>query len=46
MDIFLKIRVTKEFREKIKKLCEVKNKNFSQIVREFLEKEFKKNKIK
>lgn len=46
MEMFVKIRVTKEFREKIKKLCEAKNKNFSQMVREFLEKEFKKNKIK
>lgn len=46
MEMFVKIRVTKEFREKIKKLCELKNKNFSQLVREFLEKEFKKNKIK
>lgn len=45
MEIFMKIRVSLEFRDKIKKLCEVKGKNFSQLVREYFEKEFKKNKI-
>lgn len=45
MELFMKIRVTKEFREKIKTLCEKKGMTFSQLVRNYLEKEFKKNKI-
>ncbi|MGL5648315.1 MAG: hypothetical protein ACRDDY_10720 [Clostridium sp.] len=45
MEIFMKIRVTLEFRKRIKLLCEVKNKSFSELVREYLEKEMKKNSI-
>ncbi|MGL5685979.1 hypothetical protein [Cetobacterium sp.] len=45
MEIFMKLRVTLEFRDRIRKLCEIKEKTFSEIVREYLEKEMKKNKI-
>ncbi|MEG2347302.1 MAG: hypothetical protein RSB50_06430 [Cetobacterium sp.] len=45
MEIFMKLRVTLEFRNRIRKLCEIKGKSFSEIVREYLEKEMKKHKI-
>lgn len=41
----MKLRVTLEFRNKTRRLCEIKEKSFSEIVREYLEKEFKKNNI-
>lgn len=45
MNKFIKIRVTPEFAEKIKKLCEKRGINFSKLVREFLQKEFEKEGI-
>ncbi|MGL5057549.1 MAG: hypothetical protein ACRC6A_09325 [Fusobacteriaceae bacterium] len=45
MEIFMKFRATEEFRKKVKLLCKLKNKTISTLIREYFEKEFKKNKI-
>lgn len=45
MNKFIKIRVTPEFAEKIKKLCKKRGINFSKLVRDFLQNEFEKEGI-
>lgn len=42
----LDVRVSVEMKEKIEKLSTIKNEPISKIIRDFLEKEFKKHKIK
>ncbi|MGL5716706.1 MAG: ribbon-helix-helix protein, CopG family [Paraclostridium sp.] len=42
----LDVRVSEEMKKKIEKLSIVRNEPISKIIREFLEKEFKKHKIK
>lgn len=45
MDKNILVRVDSSLREKSKKLAKAKGKTLSELVREFLEKEVKKNKI-
>ena len=45
MDKILRLRVTLEFGERVKKLCERKGVKFSKLIRDLLQKEFEKEGI-
>ncbi|MGL5050879.1 MAG: hypothetical protein ACRC6E_09695 [Fusobacteriaceae bacterium] len=45
MNKFLRFRCDSDFILKVKKLCDIKGVTFTKLIKDYLEKEFKKNKI-